>query len=309
MSAAEVVGSTATNTEVFIYTGEGGAVVPQDVVRLRVDSSVTTIPASAFNRRRKLTEVVLCEGLVEIGEFSFAFCGHSIKIINMPTSLMRICNAAFFESLRCHIRLHDGIESIGRYSFAGCIFTNFRVPLLITVIPERMVGYCNLLFSVELSDNVTEIEKQAFFNCSCLRNVVIPLNAVIGNDVFIDEDVDAITDLIKLFGNSNSRIIRELKHRFDRLPIHFIVYYQSYNQGVLQNLIAAINMRSGQSRTLRLKLDPTGNYQDCLGMTPLHILTCSSVHDIELYRLIVENYPANLITEDRWGALPLLYAF
>jgi hypothetical protein len=28
-----------------------------------------------------------------------------------------------------------------------------------------------------------------------------------------------------------------------------------------------------------------------------------------VYRLIVENYPANLITKDRWGAVPLLYAF
>jgi hypothetical protein len=44
-------------------------------------------------------------------------------------------------------------------------------------------------------------------------------------------------------------------------------------------------------------------------MTPLHILTCSSVHDIEVYRVIIDNYPTNLITEDRWGALPLLYAF
>jgi hypothetical protein len=44
-------------------------------------------------------------------------------------------------------------------------------------------------------------------------------------------------------------------------------------------------------------------------MTPLHILACSSVHDLELYRVIVEKYPTNLITEDRWGALPLLYAF
>jgi hypothetical protein len=50
-----------------------------------------------------------------------------------------------------------------------------------------------------------------------------------------------------------------------------------------------------------------GNHQDCLGMTPLHILTCSSVHDLELYRVIVDNYPTNLITEDRWGALPLLW--
>jgi hypothetical protein len=33
------------------------------------------------------------------------------------------------------------------------------------------------------------------------------------------------------------------------------------------------------------------------------------VHDIEVYRVIVEKYPTNLITKDRWGALPLLYAF
>ena len=52
-----------------------------------------------------------------------------------------------------------------------------------------------------------------------------------------------------------------------------------------------------------------GNQRDCLGMTPLHILACSSVHDLEVYRLIIEKYWANLITEDRWGAVPLLYAF
>jgi hypothetical protein len=67
-------------------------------------------------------------------------------------------------------------------------------------------------------------------------------------------------------------------------------------------------MTSGQSQS-RSQLDPTGNQQDCLGMTPLHILACSSVHDVEVYRVIVEKYPANLITEDRWGALPLLYVF
>jgi hypothetical protein len=79
---------------------------------------------------------------------------------------------------------------------------------------------------------------------------------------------------------------------------------------MLQSLSGRQNPVSfGQHWSLRSMLDPTGNQQDCLGMTPLHILACSSVHDIELYRLIIENYPTNLITEDRWGALPLLYAF
>jgi hypothetical protein len=40
------------------------------------------------------------------------------------------------------------------------------------------------------------------------------------------------TDLQRLFGNSNANIIREILHRFDGLPIHKLVYYLSYNQGV-----------------------------------------------------------------------------
>ena len=128
----------------------------------------------------------------------------------------------------------------------------------------------------------------------------------IGYNGFIIGSNGEMTDLQRLFG-SIVEIIHELQHRFDGLPIHSIVYYQSYHQRVLHNLIDAINMRSGQCWTLCSMLDPTGNQQDCLGMTPLHILTCSSVHDLELYRVIVDNYPTNLITEDRWGALPLLW--
>jgi hypothetical protein len=125
--------------------------------------------------------------------------------------------------------------------------------------------------------------------------VAFPSNAVFHDRIF-GLDATEQYDLQLVFG-SIAELIRELMHRFDGLLIHSIVYYQSYNQGVLQNLMDAI------------MLDPTGNQQDCLGMTPLHILACSSVHDIEVYRVIVEKYPANLITEDRWGALPLLYAF
>ena len=59
---------------------------------------------------------------------------------------------------------------------------------------------------------------------------------------------------------------------------------QSYHEGVLQRLHAS-------------KLDPTGNDQDCLGMTPLHILTCLYI----IWRCTVYRWevPHNLITEDR----------
>ena len=294
--------------EVFVYTGAGGVPAPRDVVRLRVDPSVTSIPARAFYECRELVEVELCEGLVEIGEWSFMWCDRSITKINIPNSLSSIRDNAFMSSLRTPIRLHDGIDSIGVDAFAACIFTNFRVPPLITNIPGRMLVNCRSTFSFELSDIVTEIGYHAFFSCYCLRNVAIPPNAV-GNNIFFEEGMnDTITDLLQLFG-SDAAIISVLQHRFDGLPIHSIVYYQSYHQGVLQRLLAAINMRMCERRALRIKLDPTGNQQDCLGMTPLHILACSSSHNLDVYQLIVEKYPTNLITEDRWGALPLQYAF
>ena len=123
----------ATNA-VFVYTGAGGESAPDDVIRALVDPSVTTIPEDAFYKRKKLAEVELCEGLVEVRDFAFDDCGHSITKINIPNSLRRIGYAAFVSSLRTPIRLHDGIESIGESAFASCIFTNFRVPSLITVI-------------------------------------------------------------------------------------------------------------------------------------------------------------------------------
>ena len=89
----------AADNDVFVYTGEGGAIVPDDVVRVRVDPSVTSIPTSAFWGRKKLAEVELCEGLVEIGRQTFENCHSSIKKINIPKSLRRIKDCAFSYSL------------------------------------------------------------------------------------------------------------------------------------------------------------------------------------------------------------------
>jgi hypothetical protein len=61
----------ATNSDVFVYTGEGGTAVPQDVIHLRVDPSVTSIPAYAFYpwqvpTKRRFERAVLLFKLDEI---------------------------------------------------------------------------------------------------------------------------------------------------------------------------------------------------------------------------------------------------
>jgi hypothetical protein len=135
-----------------------------------------------------LTEVELSEGLVEIGDRSFGGCDHSITKINIPTSLRRINICAFSYSLRTPICLHDGIESIGAGAFAYCIFTNFLVPPLVTVIPAEMLSGCRSTFSLELPETMTEIKFGAFSHCFCLRNVAIPPNAVVADEIFINRE-------------------------------------------------------------------------------------------------------------------------
>jgi len=56
--------SNAAYAKVFVYTRDGGAAFPVNVVCIQVDLSVTSIPANAFEDRKKLTKVELCESLI-----------------------------------------------------------------------------------------------------------------------------------------------------------------------------------------------------------------------------------------------------
>ena len=274
--------------------------------RIEIPSTVTNIGGLAFYACCQLEEVELYEGLLEIGQSAFSFC-ESLKHINLPTTIRSIGAWAFAETKSLlTISLPDGLESIGSYAFLRGGLLTFRIPPLITRIPQGMVEHAESLFSVELSESVTQIGWYAFKECHSLRNLAIPPNTIFEND----DDGDAFDDsddLLHVFG-SEEHIMNALKHRFDNLPIHKMLYYQSYESVSVDQLNNAINMRSGQRRVLRSKLDPTGKQQDCLGMTPLHILACSTVQDISLYKLLIDKYPETLITEDEWGALPLLYA-
>ena len=115
----------------FVYTGVGeGAVVPKDVVRVRIDPSVLAIPANAFARRYKLKEVKLHDGLLEIGPRAFEYCT-ALNDIVIPSGLREIGYAAFnlCTALK-QVHVSDGVESIGQFAFNRCRFTKFRSPPL-----------------------------------------------------------------------------------------------------------------------------------------------------------------------------------
>jgi len=154
------------------------------------------------------------------------------------------------------------------------------------------------MFSLELPENTIEVEEYAFGDCHSLRNIALARNTVVDESAF-----ESCVDLLHIFDTVEA-IVNALKIRFDGLPIHGKMYYKSYYNPpmTLEEIRNTIIIDENGER------DPTGLQQDCFGMTPLHILACSTVQCIELYQLMVGMYSGNLIVEDAWGALPLLYA-
>jgi len=277
--------------EVLVYRGSETS-VPDDVIHIRIHPSVTVIPRQAFGSQ-----------LEEDGTFDRDSCKRSLEIVELHDGITEIGDEAFMncEALK-RITLPEGLESIGDYAFRRINASTFRMPPLVTTLPQGMIeSSCNLV-SFELPNNTNQIDPWVFSSCVSLRNISIPRDTNVGEYAF-----DSCTDLIQVIGRRRSTI-NALRHRFDNLPIHEMIYYQSYNNVTVDDLNNTTNMRHGQRRSLRRKLDPSGKQQDCLGMTPLHILACSTGQNIELYRVLIEKYPENLTTKDQWGALPLLYA-
>ena len=272
--------------KVFIYTGVERDLtqIPKNVIRAKIDPSVTVIPEGLFTCNLQLQEVELCEGLLEIREGAFDGCTNLATTIIIPSTVI----------------------SIGDEAFAHTQITNLRFPPLVTMIPSKVAHKSMSLFSVELSDNITELEQSAFQDSNSLRNIAIPSNAEIGDGAFFCcAELRLLSDTRE--GDNNeavkSDIVNALKHRFDGLPIHKLIYYQSYNSLTAEQLELAC-MGSGEDD----ELDVSGREIDTLGMTPLHILACSTVQNLESYKVLIEKYPQNLIAEDKWGTLPLLYA-
>jgi len=271
----------AEEAEVFVYMGEGGPAVPRDVFRVRVHPSVTRIPAEAFEYRKLLQEIELCDGLLEIGDDAFSGC--DLVAISIPNT----------------------VEHIGQYALFRNFVTKFRIPPRVTQLSQGVLEASRSMFSLELPESIVEIGKWAVCTCSAMRNIAFPVGAdethITVKDSTVFEDSK---ELEQLFG-SEREIIYALKHRFDNLPIHKMVYYQSYNDVTADQLNSSTDIRISRRRS---KLNPTGSQQDSLGMTPLHIMACSTAQNIELYKVLVDKYPKNLITKDRWGDVPLLYA-
>lgn len=129
---------------------------------VNLPASVKSIGQFAFSECAGLTSIDLPEGLTKLDKFAFAYTT-SLTDCPVPTTLQEVGTGVFYQS---------GL-------------TSASLPEAITVIPNGMYQCCASLPEFRVNDNVTEIEKEAFYWCFALSKIYLgSALTTIGEKVF-----------------------------------------------------------------------------------------------------------------------------
>lgn len=116
--------------------------------RYEVIPTCILIARKGMSTFRSLREVVLPDGLEEIGPYAFAHT--SISRFDMPVSLQSIGERAFFDcgalELVC---LHEGLRAIRAHAFSSTSIKGLVIPASIEELEYPLAAGCDLTFSGE----------------------------------------------------------------------------------------------------------------------------------------------------------------
>ena len=126
-----------------------------------VPDSVERIGNYAFYKCEQLKQIILPDGLKEIGDSAFSDCG--IEKIDLP----------------------DGLERIGQFAFSDSDLIEVVIPNSVTIFEPSVFQNCQKLVSAKLCDNMKTIPAYTFNDCKSLTDIDLPpLIDSIGDSAF-----------------------------------------------------------------------------------------------------------------------------
>ena len=156
-----------------------GAIHAEGLLQVNIPSSLTEIPAGAFQDLIQVVKVVIPESVTAIGGFAFLGCS-SLESIHIPESVTTIGRGAFenCKSLES-ITIPESVAAIGDVAFQECSsLKSITIPKSVTTIQRGAFQECHCLESIAIPANVRSIEHFAFLNCASLTSITIPASVV-----------------------------------------------------------------------------------------------------------------------------------
>ena len=149
----------------------------QEIYSIRLDETVTEIPAFAFKGCSFLSSVSMPETVTSIGEGAFYACSN-LGRFTMPKAVTFIGTDAF--------ALCDSLSTLNVSDIGAWCQIEFENPGANPLLKaKRMTVDGETLTSAEIPEGVTAISDYAFYWCDYLKDLVIPESlTAIGTDAF-----------------------------------------------------------------------------------------------------------------------------
>lgn len=168
------------------YVGdETKLVIPEKIE----NTAVTRIYDCAFEGCDFIEEVVISEGVEEIGYEAFRDCSALAKI-ELPTTLVSVGREAFLGTAyeRNGDNWQDGVLYIGNVlvmSESDALSAECAVKADTTVLASQSFIFCHGVSKITLPEGVEYIGEDAFKDCDALESIVIPKSVTeIGSSAF-----------------------------------------------------------------------------------------------------------------------------
>lgn len=176
-----------------------------DIVKAIVTGKAGKVPEAYFYNEKfaNLKEVVIQEGVTEVGASAFAFCRKlekaeipdSVQIIgsnafracnaltdvHIPEGVTEIGDTTFAYAGLKELKLPSTVTTIGKSAFQNCQFTRIDVPETVVNIGYRAFASC--MSATEVTINSPNLDGQIFYNCQKMVRIIfkdnvekIPLN-------------------------------------------------------------------------------------------------------------------------------------
>mmetsp|Transcript_40677 Transcript_40677/g.98275 ORF Transcript_40677/g.98275 Transcript_40677/m.98275 type:complete len:594 (+) Transcript_40677:274-2055(+) len=250
-------------------------------------TTVEKIGKYAFFYCVGLTEATVPRKLTHIQARSFHDC-KSLKAMNMQHTVIQGIeeNGFYFCEALMHVDFPPTLQRIHRSAFESCkSLKSVALPQSVIVIDQGSFRGCRSLAAMELPDGLEWIMSKAFADCDSLRLIALPKNQTERGEYAKNAFSGCSILEGRCFGGD---LIVSLTHRFDDLPIHRLCY----NAGNADVNVEDLAAHMGHDARM---MDASS--VDAFGLTPLHILGMSSKPREDLFRLLTNRLPIEVLSQ------------
>lgn len=147
----------------------------KDIKTLVIEAPISVVPPS-FCTRSLVETVILPDTVLTIEQYAFSE-SHLLEI-KLSSNLKEIKKNAFEKTRLSSIDLPDSLERLSNYAFEYTLLMDVALPPKLKKLPFECFFNCKQLKTIELNENLEEIECNAVVGCDALEMVLIPKGVI-----------------------------------------------------------------------------------------------------------------------------------